>query len=93
VKRIDERAVKLEARLAAIEFMICELFSAAYHRVPAEQVHLRHDQLLGELRKRGVRGLDPAMSDLFSAEAENALRDLTRQIESYVRKPRPKAAK
>ena len=93
MKRIDERAVKLEARLAAIEFMICELFSAVYRQIPATAVHQRHDQLLEALRTRGVSDLDPALSDLLSAEAEIALRDLTRQIESYAQKPRPKAAK
>jgi hypothetical protein len=90
---IDEVAVKLEARLCAIEFAICELFSAFYSNLSAETIHKRHDSLLEAMRKRGVSGIEPVESDLLSAEAENALRELTTLIESYVQKPRAKAAK
>jgi hypothetical protein len=90
---INEKALKLEARLSAIEFAICELFSAFYQNVPAKQIHERHDALLRMLQKRGVAGADPAVSDLLSAEAENALRELIGLIELHVQKPRPTAAK
>jgi hypothetical protein len=90
---IDENAVKLEARLCAIEFAICELFSAFYSKLPAREIHKRHDQLLAAMRKRGVRGVDPAVSDLLSAEAETALHELLSDLETYVAKPRPGAVK
>jgi hypothetical protein len=89
---IDEKTIKLEARLCAIEFAISELFSFVYADVPAKAIHDRHDDWIAWLKRRGVPGLDdPALSDLFSGEAETALRELLTQIEFHVRKPRPQA--
>lgn len=89
---IDEDATKREARISAIEFMIAEAFSALYRGLPPQAIHDRHDALCAGLAKRAVSGVDPALSDLYSAEAEDALRELTRLIETYIGAPRPKAA-
>jgi hypothetical protein len=75
-RQIDERATKLEARLCAIEFAICELFSVFYLGVPARQIHKRHDALLKQFQRHAVSGVDPVVSDLLSAEAENAFRSI-----------------
>jgi len=90
---MDEQAIKLGARLAAMEFAICELFSAFYQHVPAAQIHARHDQWIEFLKQRGVPGVDAAMSDLMAAVVETALRELLGLIESHARKPRPQAEK
>jgi hypothetical protein len=89
----EEYAIELNARLSAIEFAICEIFSVVYLKVPARQIHARHDHWLELARQQGVPGLDPAQSDLLSGELENALHDLSRLIETHVRKPRPKETK
>ena len=86
---IDEAAIKREARLSAIESMIGELCSAFYRDLPATTIHARHDQLCAAIALRGATGVDPALSDLYSTEAEAALRELTNLIESYVGAPRP----
>lgn len=88
---MDEEAIRLQARLVAIEFAICELFSASYVAATPADVHKRHDQWIEFVRKRPVQGYDPAMSDLLAGEVENALRELLEMIESHVRMPRPKA--
>ena len=88
---MDEEAIKLEARLCAIEFLICDLFSAAYRGMKASDVHRRHDQLTEYFRKQAVPGCDPAMSDLLAGEVETALRGLLAEIESHAQMQRPEA--
>jgi hypothetical protein len=85
---IDERTVKLEARLSVIEVAIFELFSTFYNHLPAAQIHGRHDALLASMRRRAVHGADPAVSDLLTAEIEDALREFLADLEAYVGKPR-----
>ena len=85
---IDERTVKLEARLSVIEVAIFELFSSFYNQLPAAQIHRRHDALLESMRRRTVHGADPAMSDILTSETEYALREFLSDLESYVGKPR-----
>jgi hypothetical protein len=53
---IDEAAIKREARLSAIEFMIGELCSAFYRDLPATAIHARHDQLCAAIALRGATG-------------------------------------
>ena len=90
---IDENALKLEARLCAIEFAICDLFSVFNLNMSAKQIHQRHDQLLKRFQERGVTGVDPVMSDLIAGDAENALRELLGLIELHSQKPRSKVEK
>jgi hypothetical protein len=87
---VNEEEVQLGVRLAAIEFMICELFSAAYRGADARQVHLRHDKWVNFFQKKPIEGYDPATSDLLAAELETAIRRLITKIESHVQMPRPK---
>ena len=84
----EEEALKLSARLSAIEYALCELFSVVYQNLPAHMVHARHDHWVELAREQAVSGLDPVQSDLLAGELENALHDLSRLIESHVRKPR-----
>lgn len=85
---VDEKTVKLEARLCVIEVAICELFSFFYQHIPAGEIHKRHDALIASMRRRAFDGIDPALSDLLTAETENALREFLTDLESYVGKPR-----
>jgi hypothetical protein len=85
---VDEEAVKLGARLVAIEYAICELFSAVYRDIKPKDIHQRHDQLIEYFRKRPMKGDDPAMSDLLSGEVEIALHRLLTKIESHMKLPR-----
>jgi hypothetical protein len=50
---IDEAAIKREARLSAIEFMIGELCSAFYRDLPATAIHARHARRLPCAARRG----------------------------------------
>jgi hypothetical protein len=85
---IDEEAVKLQARLVAMEYAICDLFSAIYRGQKPRDIHQRHDQLIEFFRTRSVPGHDPAMSDLLAGEVEIALRELLTRIELHMRIPR-----
>jgi hypothetical protein len=87
---IDEESIRLQARLVAIEYAICDLFSSVYRRVDPAAVHRRHDQLVEFFRTRTVSGCDPASSDLIAGEAELALRELLTLIELHAQMPRPK---
>jgi hypothetical protein len=87
---IDEEAVKLQARLVAMEFAICELFSAIYRNVKPADIYRRHDRLIEYFRNRPGPGDDPAMADLLAGEVEIALHRLLSEIESHMQIPRPK---
>jgi hypothetical protein len=89
---VDEEAVKLEARLIAMEYAICDLFSAVYRGFNPKDIHDRHDQLVKFFQTRTVPGHDPAMSDLLSGEVEIALHRLLTKIESHMQIPRQKRA-
>jgi hypothetical protein len=85
---LEEKEVKLQARLAAVEFLIIDILSVLYRNIPASKIHQRHDQLIAFLKQRGVPGVDPAVSDLLSGEVENALRELLDDLEAYIGAPR-----
>jgi hypothetical protein len=86
-----EEAIQLQARLGAIEFAICELFSMVYElgKATPKYVHDRHDNWIKLVSERGVEGVTPVESDLLSGELETALRDLAKMIETHARFPRP----
>jgi hypothetical protein len=83
VDKIDEKAMKLEARLAAIEYMLSELFNKVYVITGAslEDVRKGHQGLLETIRTMRMPTNDPAVSDLTSAELEEAHARLQSMIE------------
>jgi hypothetical protein len=89
-KMHNEDEIKNQARLGAIEFALCELFAMIYQggNATSGYVHGRHDHWIDIARSQGVAGVDHAQSDLLSGELENALRDLSRLIETHARFPR-----
>jgi hypothetical protein len=87
----NEEAVKLQARIIAIEYAICDLFSSVYKDIDSAEIHRRHDQLVEYFRTRTALGRNPASSDRpIAEEAEFALRELLTLIELHMRMPRPK---
>ncbi len=75
---MDENAIKLEARLTAIELLLVNAFQISYRLANAsdQDVQASHDRILEILQTDSVTGLDPALSDLWSAELEVAVRRL-----------------
>lgn len=84
---MTEEALKLDARLGAIEYALCELFSVVYAGLPATQIHARHDRWTAPAREQSIQ------SDQVASELKNALHDLSRLIEAHVQKPRQEAEK
>jgi hypothetical protein len=72
---MDEKAIKLEARLGAIEYMVGQLFRMFYLSVGAtpEMVEKSHEKFREYLRTMPMPpGGDPAISDLAAAEIQEA---------------------
>ncbi|MHB1216711.1 MAG: hypothetical protein ACYC1L_00745, partial [Alphaproteobacteria bacterium] len=71
-------AIKHEMRLAAIEYLLCRVYVAMIQAsgVSSEQTeHLLQRQISGAANQK-FPGLDPAMSDLASAEFGEAVERL-----------------
>jgi hypothetical protein len=84
---MGEEALKLQARLGAIEFAICELTSMCYHLGgwTNAQVKARHDHWIALAQKSFAReGLDPAQTALLSGELEDALAALSGMIRAHL---------
>jgi methylphosphotriester-DNA--protein-cysteine methyltransferase len=79
---MDERAIRLEARLDAIEHMLAHLHQAfyAYVGVTPEAIQAAHTAFLEKLRLDFVAGADPAKSDLTMQELEIAYSALLARI-------------
>ena len=71
---MDEKAIKLEARLGAIEYMVGQLFRMFYLSVGAtpEMVEKSHEKFREHLRTMPMPPSDPAISDLAAAEIQEA---------------------
>ena len=72
---MDEREMKLEARLAAIEYILSDLCVKWYMLANASnaKVEAAHTDTIERLTKQSFPGLDPAMGDAFSSELEEAV--------------------
>lgn len=82
---MDEAALKLEVRLGAIEYLLSKVYVSLLATggglTPAKFDAFKAD-FLGGIQKQTFPGIDPALSDLASAEWELALeRLLTMQKE------------
>jgi hypothetical protein len=80
---MTEEELKLQARLAAIEYMVANLFHLL-HRLGGstpEQIQQTHEQVREVLRHATIRGVDPAQSDQFVGEVRAAVENILIQIE------------
>ena len=71
-----EDEVKAEFRLYAVEWAISLLLAAQFRQMGAAGLPMldaTRAQALAGARKKAFPGVDPAMSDLFSAELESAV--------------------
>jgi hypothetical protein len=89
---IDEKAVKLEARLSAIEYFLCEAWRVVYALtgVPHEAIDRSHEHFREHLRTMEMPPSDPAISDLAAAELQESherLLDMIARTAKAVRKP------
>jgi hypothetical protein len=84
---MDENAIKLEARLGAIEYMIGQLFKMVYGLAAAtpELIEKSHGKLREHLRTMPMPSTDPAIADLAAAEIQEAHERLLGIIEEAVR--------
>jgi len=72
---MNEREIKAEARLMAIEFVLNDL-CIRFHRsigATAEQIVAAHQKCSENLRNDTYPGADPVLSDLAAAEIEEAV--------------------
>ncbi len=82
-KPIDPAAVKLEARLLAIEYFIAEAFKMIYMLAGASQKEIEksHERFRERLRTMRISADDPAIADLTAAELEGACIGLLTKIQ------------
>ena len=80
---MDEKAIKLEARLGAIEYMVGQLFGMVYSAVGAtpEMIEKSHEKLRQHLQTMAMPSNDPTISDLVAGEMQEAHERLLRIIE------------
>lgn len=83
---MDERAIKLETRLLAIEHMIGQLYKMFYKNVGATPRVIKNEleRFEKELQSETFSGLDPAQSDLAAAEMQHAFEHLLDVIRDSV---------
>jgi len=79
-----EDAIKQEARLIAIEYVLTHVAKAAYLRFPAAVIELAHTNIRQGLREESFPGADPALADHFSAEISENVDRLLADIECAV---------
>jgi hypothetical protein len=81
---MTEAEFKLEARIAAIEYMVMDL-TVKFHRLigaPHQAIIQAHDQAQEMLSNSTIPGIDPAQSDAFLGEVEIAVQRLLSGIEA-----------
>lgn len=85
---MDTDRIKLEARLFASEYLLCNLYAMLF-RGSADPA-ASSEAFAGEIRKHmegfTVSGLEPVQSDFFAAEVRDALEILIGQVRDMVRK-------
>jgi hypothetical protein len=83
---MDEQTIKAEMRLWALEVLVCNIFAiiAASDTNPNELMTKTRDQMIAGARQRTFSEVDPAMSDLLSAELEAAVTRLMEMANSQI---------
>jgi hypothetical protein len=70
---MNEKDIKNEARIMAHEHVVCQLSLLLYRLLPPGSASVMHQGTKASAQRLTFPGLDPALSDLFSAELELAL--------------------
>jgi hypothetical protein len=80
---MDERSLKGEARLLALEYMLTNLYAILHdiYKSQPEAILAMHEKIRKTLREQNFPGLANGESDLVAAEAQAALENLFRTIE------------
>ncbi len=85
---MDTDRIKLEARLFASEYLLCNLYAMLFRGSP--DANAAAEAFADDLRKHmegfAVAGLEPVQSDFFAAEVREALETLIGQMRDMVRK-------
>ena len=91
---MDTDRIKLEARLFASEYLLCNLYAMLFRG--SADANTNAEAFGAELRRHmdsfTVAGLEPVQSDFFAAEVREALDVLIGQMRDMVRKSSPDAA-
>src|SRR6266480_6881715 len=82
----EEQAIKAEMRLWALENLVCNILTiiATTDPDPDGLMTATRDQMIAGARQRAFSQVDPAMSDLFSAELEAAVARLMDMASSQI---------
>ena len=85
---MDTDRIKLEARLFASEYLLCNLYAMLFRS--SQDAAASTEAFAADLRKHmdsfTVAGLEPVQSDFFAAEVRDALETLIGQMRDMVRK-------
>jgi hypothetical protein len=81
----QQRAIELEMRLSALEFLVCRIYASLLRASASsnDQISAGLNQIAEYAKSQMFPGLDPAFSDLASDEfslAVKRLADLTRAM-------------
>jgi hypothetical protein len=85
---MDQEFMEREARLTALEIIVCQHLAMFYREVPAGYFEEATRQSLEGARRQTFPGLDPEVSDLAADEIEDALRLLWSSTAKYLEKAR-----
>jgi hypothetical protein len=79
---MDTDRIKLEARLFASEYLLCNLYAMIFRGAPdpGAAVHAFSGDLRRHMDSFAVAGLDPVQSDTFAGEVRDALDVLLSQF-------------
>jgi hypothetical protein len=82
----DEQAIKLEMRLWALEVLVCNILAviASSDSDPNELMKKTREQMISGAQQHTFPEVDPAMSDLLSAELEAAITRLMDMANSQI---------
>jgi hypothetical protein len=75
---MTEAAIRVQARLYAIEYLLSDLWTKWYlfKNATNERVASAHTETIDHLKVQTFPGMDPAEADAFSAELEIAVSDI-----------------
>jgi hypothetical protein len=94
---MDIDRIKLEARLFASEYLLCNLYAMIFRGAPDPAATLTafSDDLRRHMDGFTVAGLDPVQSDTFAGEVRDAIELLVGQLARMMQQagPRPDSSK
>jgi hypothetical protein len=89
----SEDSIQTEMRLFALESIVCQHFASLYLTMPRAIFDETQKQAIEGAKTQTFPGVDPAQSDLFSAEFQSALERLYGIIRSNLDKPQTRQPK